>query len=66
MKKFYYIIIFFVVFGCANNKVVYWCGDHACINKKERDQLIHLRNTQSVRNCLFDIVTTMTNSLISW
>ena len=37
MKKFYYIIIFFVVFGCANNKVVYWCGDHACINKKERE-----------------------------
>ena len=37
MKKFYYIIIFFVVFSCANNKVVYWCGDHACINKKERE-----------------------------
>ena len=37
--------------------------DH--ISKKERDKLIHLRNTQSVRNCLFDIVTTMTNSLKS-
>ena len=37
MKKFYYIIIFFVIFSCANNKVVYWCGDHPCINKKERE-----------------------------
>ena len=37
MKKFYYIIIFFVVFSCANNKVAYWCGDHPCINKKERE-----------------------------
>ena len=37
MKKFYYIIIFFVVISCANNKVVYWCGDHPCINKKERE-----------------------------
>jgi len=32
------------------------------INKKKKDQLIHLRNTQSVRNCLFDIITTMTLS----
>ena len=34
--------------------------DH--ISKKKRDQLIHLRNTQSVRNCLFDLVTTITSS----
>ena len=33
------------------------------IGKKEKDKLIHLRNTQSVRNCLFDVVTTITNSL---
>ena len=27
----------FFIFSCSNNKVVYWCGDHACINKKERE-----------------------------
>ena len=32
------------------------------ISKKDKSQLIHLRNTQSVRNCLFDIITTMTLS----
>ena len=34
--------------------------DH--IGKKEKDQLIHLRNTQSIRNCLFDLVTTISSS----
>ena len=23
--------------SCANNKGVYWCGDHPCINKKEKE-----------------------------
>jgi len=32
------------------------------IHKKEKDKLIHLRNTQEIRNCLFDIVTTITDS----
>ena len=35
--------------------------DH--IGKKERDQLIHLRNTQSVRNVFFDLVVTISGSL---
>ena len=34
--------------------------DH--ISKKDKEQLIHLRNTQSVRNCLFDLVVTITLS----
>ena len=23
--------------GCSTQKTVYWCGDHPCINKKERE-----------------------------
>ena len=35
MKK--YIFIFFLFFvACANSKSVYWCGDHACVNKEEK------------------------------
>ena len=34
--------------------------DH--LNKKDKKNFIHLRNTQSIRNCLFDIVTTLTTS----
>jgi len=36
MKFFLLIIILLFIFGCSNQKKVYWCGDHACINKKER------------------------------
>ena len=26
-----------MLFSCSNSKSVYWCGDHACINKKEKE-----------------------------
>ena len=26
-----------MVVTCSNNKSVYWCGDHPCINKKEKE-----------------------------
>ena len=26
-----------MVVACNNNKSVYWCGDHPCINKKEKE-----------------------------
>ena len=35
-----YLIIFifsFLLFTCTNSKKVYWCGDHACINDKEKE-----------------------------
>ena len=50
MKKFFYIIIFFVVFSCANNKVIYWCGDHPCINKKERESYFKKTMIVETRN----------------
>ena len=33
------ILLFFslLLYECANTKKVYWCGDHACINKKEKE-----------------------------
>ena len=37
MKKLIYSILFIVMIGCSNNKVVYWCGDHPCASKKERE-----------------------------
>ena len=36
LLQFSFIIIF-LVFSCSNNREVYWCGDHACINKKEKE-----------------------------
>ena len=35
--RFIVIFVFLsLLFSCANNRSVYWCGDHACINNKER------------------------------
>ena len=36
MKNFFIIIIFIFVAACSINQKVYWCGDHPCINKKEK------------------------------
>ena len=37
MKNLFFIFILFMVVACINNKSVYWCGDHPCINKKEKE-----------------------------
>tara|TARA_Y100000310_G_C20699247_1_gene828164 strand:+ start:4997 stop:5578 length:582 start_codon:yes stop_codon:yes gene_type:complete len=37
MKILFFIFIFFIIISCSTNKKVYWCGDHPCINKKERE-----------------------------
>jgi hypothetical protein len=32
-------LAFFILFiGCANSNNVFWCGDHACSNKKEKEE----------------------------
>ena len=37
MKYLIILIFSFLLFACSNNKRVYWCGDHACINNKEKE-----------------------------
>ena len=37
MKYLIILIFSFLLFACSNGKKVYWCGDHACINKKEKE-----------------------------
>jgi chromatin assembly factor 1 subunit A len=36
MKCLIFLFVFILLSNCTNNKTVYWCGDHACINKKEK------------------------------
>ena len=35
-KNIYFIFIIFII-SCSPNKGVYWCGDHACANNKEKE-----------------------------
>ena len=38
MRSIFYLIIFLFAFACTNNtKEVFWCGDHPCINKAEKE-----------------------------
>ena len=37
MKTFLYLIILLFLTSCSADKGVYWCGDHSCINKKEKE-----------------------------
>ena len=37
MKTLLYLIILFIFTSCSTDKDAYWCGDRACINKKEKE-----------------------------
>ena len=37
MKHLILLIFSLLLFDCSNGKKVYWCGDHACINNKEKE-----------------------------
>ena len=52
MKNLIFLFIFFMTISCASNKGVYWCGDHPCINKKEKEayfkknMIVEMRSTK--------------------
>ena len=37
MKLLFFYHYLFLIISCCSNKGVYWCGDHPCINKKEKE-----------------------------
>ena len=37
MKILHYFIILFIFTSCSTDKNAFWCGDHPCINKKEKE-----------------------------
>jgi hypothetical protein len=37
MKNLFLFFLFLLLLQCSSNKIVFWCGDHACINKKEKE-----------------------------
>ena len=37
MKILLYLIILFIFTSCSTDKDSFWCGDHPCINKKEKE-----------------------------
>ena len=37
MKYLFFLIFLLLFSACSSGKKVYWCGDHACINNKEKE-----------------------------
>tara|TARA_Y100000590_G_scaffold392236_1_gene469511 strand:- start:34 stop:612 length:579 start_codon:yes stop_codon:yes gene_type:complete len=50
MTKIFILLSILFLFSCSNNKVVYWCGDHACVNKKEKDAYFKKNMIIEVKN----------------
>ena len=50
MKNYLFLCVFFLIFSCTNNKSVYWCGDHPCINNKEKEAYFKKTMIVEVRN----------------
>ena len=69
-----YINLFFLVFliGCSTNNEVFWCGDHACVNKKEKEkyfmenmivEIKNIKNDDDIENSRFEQVIRQADSL---
>ena len=50
MKYIGFIILFFLFTSCETSKKVYWCGDHPCLNKKEKEAYFKKTMIVEVRN----------------
>ena len=50
MKKYIYLLLFTFIISCSSNKGVYWCGDNACADKKEKEAYFKKTMIVEVRN----------------
>ena len=37
MKLLFYLAMSFIIISCSSNKTIFWCGDHPCIDKNEKE-----------------------------
>ena len=53
MKIIYFITLILFLNSCSSSKTVYWCGDHPCLNKKEKEDyfkktmIVEVRETKT-------------------
>ena len=56
MKNLLYLIILFIFTSCSTYKETYWCGDHPCINKKEKEayfkktMIVEIKNLEKMNS----------------
>ena len=49
MNKYIKLFFLLVLLSCSSNKEVFWCGDHACINKAEKEEFFQNNMIVEVR-----------------
>ena len=49
MNKFIKLFFLFTLISCSNNKEVFWCGDHACVNKAEKESYFKKNMTVEIK-----------------
>ena len=59
--KILFLLIFFFIISCSGGKTVYWCGDHACISKKEKEA--YFKKTMIVEKIEINDKNNSSNSL---
>ena len=53
MKNLFFLFMLLMIISCSANKGVYWCGDHSCINKKEKEayfkktMIVEIKNSKN-------------------
>tara|TARA_B100002051_G_C16658959_1_gene598065 strand:+ start:113 stop:673 length:561 start_codon:yes stop_codon:yes gene_type:complete len=62
MRILLYFIFIFFISSCVSQNKVYWCGDHPCINKKEKEA--YFNKTMIVEVRTFDKKNKSKNSQI--
>ena len=50
MKTIIYLFFFILITACSNYKKVYWCGDHPCINNKEKENYFKKTMIVEIKN----------------
>ena len=63
MKLLFYLVIGLSIISCSDNKITYWCGDHSCINKKEKEA--YFKKTMIVEIREFDKATDKNKSEVA-
>jgi len=50
MKNFFSLFLILILLSCSSKQGVYWCGDHPCLNKKEKEAYFKKTMIVEVKN----------------
>ena len=50
MKIIISLLVLIFISSCSNSKKAYWCGDHPCINKEEKQAYFKKNMVVEIRN----------------